>query len=147
MENTNSCSLSISSVFSKNPINSGALWNTLHMLTFCKEKLSVSHITPKLTDHPMSAVWHCLFKTAAATLPICLLHLWSDDGTMLGWLWNKQHVRPQNVGQNYNRAIDNKSFWHVAESDIWEQHKQIITADKHKFRGLITYNWFTVCWF
>jgi len=45
-----------------------ALWLLRHMIRFYREELLAPRSTPKLEDHPLSAIYHCLFNIFAATL-------------------------------------------------------------------------------
>jgi hypothetical protein len=53
----------------------------LNVIIFYGEELLAPRPTPKLEDHPLSAVRDCLFNVFAATLHICrpLLHPQPED--------------------------------------------------------------------
>ena len=77
------------------------VWTFRNMIRFDGEKLLASRPTPKLEDHPVSAVRDCLFKIFAATLHIggcsSTRNLRKHHAVVTGTLLSRIHKSVRNV--------------------------------------------------
>jgi hypothetical protein len=75
----------------------GFLWSLITSLFFYREELLAPRPTPKLKDHPLSAVRDCLFNIFAVTL-----HIWRPSPPSSTWRHGMQWWQGTRLTLNNN---------------------------------------------